>query len=144
MTPLISYNGKLLTTNGKLASDLSCCCEGIGCDCPQNVSWGGNTQQLTFVLNNDITCSKCMSSSIANYLQRVDISNNPCHYWAEYDLYFENCYPSSCRVQVIFLLSNFPDCDCKGGGDFCDYTIISWKVTLGSCQVINITTGNFC
>jgi len=151
VAPLISYNGKLLTVNGKLASDLSCCCGegGGGCDCPQYVPWGGNTQELTFTLNNNIVCSKCMSNSLVNYLNgsylnRLNISNNPCLYEAEYDLYFENCYPQSCRVMVTFLLSNFPDCDCQGAGDYCDYTIVSWHVTLGTCQVIDITAGSFC
>jgi len=150
VAPLISYNGKLLTVNGKLASDLSCCspCTGTPrCPCPQHVSWGNNTQELTFTLNNNIVCSKCMSNSVFNYLNRLDISNdpnNPCLYEAEYDLYFENCYPQSCKVMVTFFLSNFPDCDCQGTGDHCDYSIVSWRVTLGTCQVIDITAGNFC
>jgi hypothetical protein len=138
MSPLYLHNNKLLVVGGKLAVNEACCCEEPGCPCPDTVQWGGNAQELTFTIGGT-TCTVCMSQDSLGSLNRED---GGCYYFAEYDL--SACVGSFCLVKVIFDLGNFPDCECEGNGDYCDYFIISWTTILGSCTVDDITAGAFC
>lgn len=122
---------------GYLFGYCSACCE--GCDCPLTVQWGGNTQELTFTIGGT-TCTLCMSADEIGSLSKED--GGGCYYWAEYDL--ASCVGSACLVRVVFELQNFPDCECQGSGDLCDYIVTSWSTVLGSCVVDNVVAGVFC
>ena len=122
---------------GFLFGVCSACCE---CDCPLEVPWGGGTQELTFTIGGT-TCVLCMSADEVGFLNRLEVDGG-CYYFADYDL--TSCVGSFCLVQVVFELQNFPDCDCNGNGDNCDYIVTSWTTILGSCTVDDVTTGAFC
>lgn len=122
---------------GFLFGVCSACCE--ECDCPDTVQWGSNTQELTFTIG-ATTCTLCMSADEIGSLSRE--GSGGCYYWTEYDL--TSCVGSFCLVKVVFELSNFPECQCDGNGDFCDYLVSSWTTVLGSCVVDDITAGAFC
>jgi hypothetical protein len=81
-----------------------------------------------------------MSADEIGSLSRQD--GGGCYYFAEYDL--TDCVGSFCLVKVVFELQNFPDCDCNGNGDNCDYIVTSWTTILGSCTVDDVTAGAFC
>lgn len=136
MTSIATQGGKVQLRSGKVCTN---CCQ-QACDCPQQVAWGGNSRELTLTVDGD-TCVKCMTADINGYLSREE-NGTFCQYWAEYDL--QSCVGASCRVKVIFEISNFPDCDCKNAADFCDYEPIAWEVVLGTCDVTDITAGDFC
>lgn len=124
---------------GFLFGICSACCEEASCDCPLTVQWGGNAQNLTFTIDGN-SCTLCMSADEIGSLSRQD--GGGCYYWAEYDL--SECLGSACLVRVVFELQNFPDCECNGSGDFCDYIVTAWITVLGSCSVDDVTAGDFC
>lgn len=137
MTLIAFQGGKAIIKDGKIGTEQACCC---GCDCPLEVPWGGNTQELTFTIGGT-TCVLCMSADTVGFLNRLEVDNCD-YYFAEYDL--TDCVGSFCLVQVVFELQNFPECDCKGNGDYCDYIVTSWTTIVGSCTVDDVTAGSFC
>ena len=141
MSPLYLFNNKLLVRSdygNKLSIGSNCCCNN-SCDCPELVFWGSRTQELIFTINGN-NYTLCMNqNSYYNGLIREQIDG--CYYFAFYDL--QPYVGSSCLIKVIFELGNFPDCECNGTGDYCDYLISSW-ITIGSCVATSIVAGGYC
>lgn len=137
VTRIAFQNGRVVFLAGKACTS---CCQNQ-CDCPQEVAWGGGSRELTFTVAGVGECIKCMTADIFGYLFREE-NGTFCEYWAEYDL--QSCVGASCRVKVIFEISNFPDCDCADTSDYCDYEPVAWEVVLGSCNVTDVTAGEFC
>lgn len=139
MTLITFQDGKAVMRDGQVGTEQECCCGEASCDCPLTVQWGGNAAELTFTIGGN-SCTLCMNADEIGSLSRQD--GGGCYYWAEYDL--SACFGSACLVRVVFELQNFPDCDCNGNGDYCDYIVAAWITVLGSCVVDDVTAGAFC
>jgi len=114
------------------------CCGGVPCDCPSTILIGGNSRLLRVTFVGGATCEICMST--APFLSRV--SGPACQYSGFYT--FTTCYGAACQLQVYFDISNFPDCECQGSGDYCDYDAVAWTVVLGNCEVETLELTDFC
>ena len=114
------------------------CCGGGECDCPSTVNIGGNSRLIRATFQGGTTCELCMTA--APFLARV--SGPSCQYSGFYT--FTSCYGQSCQLQVFFDISNFPNCDCNGSGDYCDYSIAAWTVVLGNCVVESLELPDIC
>lgn len=145
MTLIAFSDGKAVFRDGKIGTETACCCGGASCDCPSPINIGGNATVLTFSVSffGDPwgTCDACISAAFGGVLYR---SGNPCLYYGDYSL--TTCTGTLLEVRVYFALSNFPDCECGGSGDYCDYAVTGWEKIAGaaSATIENVVTGEFC
>lgn len=144
MSLIATRNGGILLVSGKVAVGADCCCQD-SCDCPSEVNIGGNATMLTFSVSTFgtpyTTCDLCISAAIGGVLHK---SAGQCRYYGTYSL--TSCTGFLCEVKVYFDLSNFPDCECNGSGDNCDYTVAAWELSAGlqSITIDDVVTGDFC
>lgn len=136
---LVTISGdKVVMRSGSVGTEASCCCGGAECDCPSTVNIGGAARLIQVTFQGGATCEACMT--VAPFLVRV--SGPSCQYSGFYT--FTDCYGAACQVQIFFDISNFPDCDCAGTGDNCEYDAVAWTVVLGDCVVESLTLTDYC
>lgn len=124
MTSIGMSNGKVVFKDGKVCD--GCCGDGGQCDCPSAINIGGNARTIRATFSGT-QCELCMT--VAPFLSRVSAPG--CRYSGFYT--FTSCLGQYCQLMIFFELSNFPDCECNGSGDLCDYEIVAWSVVGGNC-----------
>jgi hypothetical protein len=115
-----------------------CSCCSPSCDCPSTINIGGNSRLIRATFVGGATCEVCMTA--APFLVRV--AGPSCQYSGLYT--FTGCYGAQCQLQVFFNVSNFPECECNGSGDYCDYDAVAWTVVLGNCVVESLELPDIC